>query len=427
MIIHGDCREVLAGIPDNTYDTVITDPPYGLSKEPDIAEVMTHWANGDDYEATGGGFMGKSWDSFVPGPATWREVYRVLKPGGTALVFAGTRTCDLMSIAMRFAGFRRVDCIMWIYGSGFPKPADISKQIDKAQGMETIPATTAARQWDGWKSTQLKPAYEPILIMMKANDGTFVNNALKWGVAGFNIDAARVEVDKDNPVPLFNYSHTSRFGRNVPKNLKNKRTGETTTKGRYPANVIHDGSDEVVGLFPDRKSRGEYTNSKTKTKTKKQVFGKDRGVCERTNNYANETGSAARFFYCAKAGKKEKNEGLEGMPEKIIHTLNSSKKENCDEVSGRFKVTTKNTHPTVKPLKLIEYLCKLTSTPTGGFVLDPFAGSGTTGVACVNTGREYHLIEQDAEYVELCRKRVAHAEQSRKLKSEQPELFEGDE
>ena len=209
QIIHGDCLQVLCTFPSNTVDSVVTDPPYGLSREPDIREVLEKWLAGEDYTHRGSGFMGKTWDSFVPGPSIWREVYRVLKPGGHALVFAGTRTQDLMTVSLRMAGFEIRDVIEWLYFNGFPKSMDVSKAFDKRAGAErkvvgtyktpdgrdftkepagsrgyrttelsmgrdkgaerrfiTAPATELAKKWDGW-GTATKPSHEPVLVATK--------------------------------------------------------------------------------------------------------------------------------------------------------------------------------------------------------------------------------------------------------------------
>jgi len=210
----GDCLEILRTLPDNSVDSIVTDPPYGLSKEPDMAEVLRHWLAGDDYQHKGGGFMGKTWDSFVPGPAVWRECLRVLKPGGHLLAFFGTRTQDIGTLAIRLSGFEIRDSIAWVYGSGFPKSMDVSKAIDKAAGAKreviganpnhravsgvayagtyaggntgaadiTGPATEAARQWQGW-GTALKPALEPITVARKplAKGHTVAANVLAHG------------------------------------------------------------------------------------------------------------------------------------------------------------------------------------------------------------------------------------------------------
>src|SRR5690606_11089525 len=212
-LYEGDCLEVLRELPSESVDAVVTDPPYGLSREPDIEEVLRHWLAGDDYKHRGGGFMGKTWDSFVPGPAVWREVFRVVKPGGHILCFAGTRTVDLMGISLRLGGFEIRDCLQWLYGYGFPKSLDVSKAIDTMLGAErkiaglkpytndgsirgnsynkggydrvqlpiTVPATPEAKQWEGW-GTALKPAVEPLILARKPlSEATVAENVLKWG------------------------------------------------------------------------------------------------------------------------------------------------------------------------------------------------------------------------------------------------------
>ena len=221
-VINMECRAGMMTLPDNSVDAIVTDPPYGLSKEPDMAEVLRHWLAGDDYDHGGSGFMGKSWDSFVPGPATWREALRVLKPGGHALVFAGSRTQDLMTMALRLAGFEIRDTAMWLYGSGFPKSLDVGKKVLGYEGY----------------GTALKPAYEPIIIARKPLAGTIAATVLKHGTGALNIGKCRVgsEIIKTNGRGAQNGNTPI-----VPQSADFK--GKTSV-GRWPANILHDGLAE---------------------------------------------------------------------------------------------------------------------------------------------------------------------------------------
>ena len=347
---HGDCLEVLASMPDACVDAVVTDPPYGLS------------------------FMGRKWDYDVPSKEIWEQCLRVLKPGGHLLAFAGTRTQHRMCVNIEDAGFEIRDLIMWCYSSGFPKSHNISKAIDKAAGAErevigkyqspegtsggkgrrfchggqpldglpdiTAPATPEAQQWDGW-GTALKPALEPITVARKPFKSSVANNVLTHGTGAINIDGCRV--------------------------------GDNT--GRWPANLIHDGSDEVTELFPEVKGQ---------VGRKKEVGGfrfiaGDTDSKQSFSRGRSDSGSAARFFYCAKANKKDREDG--------------------------------NSHPTVKPTDLMAYLCRLV-TPPEGIVLDPFMGSGSTGKAAIREGFSFIGIERDEEYFKIASSRVATPKQA---------------
>ena len=393
----GDCLEVMQEMPKNSIDTIITDPPYGLE------------------------FMGKDWDHGIPGIPFWQEALRIAKPGAHLLAFGGTRTFHRLACAIEDAGWEIRDTVMWIYGSGLPKSHNISKAIDKAEGAErevigprvdtdgrarcqephackiyehiygqewrtaeqikviTAPATPAAKDWQGW-GTALKPAFEPITVAMKPLDGTFAANALKHGVAGINVDGCRVECNDKAMFPVGVVSTTETiYGGGKGRYANRQRTNDLSPQGRWPANLLHDGSDEVLAGFPVSnhiEKRKHYTEQKRTNGSFKTGFKKLTGALY------GDTGSAARFFYCAKASQSERGNG--------------------------------NNHPTVKPLALMEYLCKLTSTPTGGVVLDPFMGSGTTGVACVQTGRNFIGIEIDPGYFEIAEKRIKEAQDTAK-------------
>jgi predicted RNA methylase len=357
-LFEGDCLSVLKGLPDNSVDSIVTDPPYGLS------------------------FMGKKWDYDVPSVKIWRECLRVLKSGGHLLSFAGSRTYHRMAVNIEDAGFEIRDQIMWVYGSGFPKSHNISKAIDKAAGAEREVTTPKAKQWDGW-GTALKPAHEPIVVARKPLIGTIVENVLEYGTGGLNIDGCRVEYGTggsiaSNPLLRKEKGHSHKQGTDEnSSNIKNKSEEgqfEANEKGRFPANFIHDGSDEVVSLFPNSKGGGNNYEVG------------DVGFCfsvgERSKRPMahgyNDGGSADRFFYCAKANKAERNAGLEN-----------------------------NIHPTVKPVALMKYLCRLV-TPPNGIVLDPFMGSGTTGIAAKVEGFDFIGIEMDAEYLEIAEARIGH-------------------
>lgn len=456
MIINGDNLDLLAFLPDNSVDAVVTDPPYGLSSRPDMAEVLGHWLKGDDYKHRGAGFMGKAWDSFVPGPSLWAECLRVLKPGGYLVAFSSSRTYHLMTTAIALAGFEVRDQLFWLYGSGFPKSMNVGAAIEKkrddraevlkvtrwvkeardaagftnrdidlffghngmashwtTQGEQpyiptpeqippllsllgeeppdeiaallvklnqrkgrpgeaytarevvgvvsktrhadsavavpssggdyevftfnrTAPATEQGQQWHGW-GTALKPAHEPITLARKPFKGTLADNVAKWGTGAINIDACRVE------------------------------------GGRWPANLLHDGSDEVGDVLP--------------------------GV--------------SRYFYHAKASRAERDRWLESRQpasagEATDRTDGSDGLKSPRAGAGRTGGS-RNTHPTVKPIAVMRWLIRLV-TPPGGVVLDPYMGSGTTGVAAALEGVKFMGAEFDPAYFEIAEARIKGAE-----------------
>lgn len=323
MIIQGDCIEEMKKFPDNHFNAIITDPPYGLS------------------------FMGKEWDNEVPGIQCWKECLRITKPGGYLLAMGGSRTSHRTATAIEASGYEIRDTIMWIYGSGFPK----SHNHFGIQGY----------------GTALKPAYEPIIMAMKPIDGTFKKNAEKWGQAGINIDGSRIGEFSNNTLSgLDRYNQKYVQDGSIRQRVEGTFSGK---KGRWPANVIF---DEEAGTLLDKQSDTE----------------------------------ASAFFYCAKASRSERNEGLEGMPKVEKPLMGEFKNNPGRETPKSSSAPRQNHHPTVKPLKLMEYLIKLVMPPQFGILLDPFAGSGTTILAAKRLGFESIGIEKVPEYCDIAKKRL---------------------
>ncbi len=529
MIINGDCLDKLREMPDNSVDCVVTDPPYGLGKEPAPCKLMKDWVEKGFSEIKGTGFMGKEWDAFVPQPIIWKEVYRVLKPGGHVLSFFGTRTYDWGVVAMRLAGFEIRDQINWIYGSGFPKGLSVGKAIDKMRGAErevigekigpdgipyskrrppqnekqwneysatkydnaiTAPATPDAIKWKGW-GTALKPANEPIVVARKPLEKglTIAENVLKWGCGAINIDGCRIgnttRTNSNGKRPMFG-------GNSFFEGKTHNAEIKIHNYGRWPANLILDeeaGSllDEQSGIIKTGSIK-PHSNRGSQFNSSKEITGSDKGdsggasrffkvikedkydmlplcedidaasaeKCANTGNIsvqsdvpelpppdregkkprentifptaenssrithpteqatalnipgsanATESGFApTKFLYQAKASKSERNRGLEGMPEKDSGIKNGSGR-GFSETDPYKKITNNNFHPTVKPIRLMEYLIKLIC-PPGGTVLDPFAGSGSTGVAAKKLGFEFIGIEKEKEYFKIAEKRI---------------------
>lgn len=389
MIINGNSLEELKKFPDNYFHSVVTDPPYGLS------------AARNSGNTSKGGFMGKKWDYDVPSVELWIEVFRVLKEGGYVLSFAGTRTQHRMAVNIEDAGFEIRDMIAWVYGSGFPKSHNIGKAVDKLEGNErenlgrnensrencdttntlyesgtvgkTDYVTKGDSEWEGW-GTALKPALEPITMARKPFKGTVANNVLTNGVGGINIDDCRVGNEKIETSNGDGFGMKGIYGTGI-----NNNKGEIRN-GRFPANFIHDGSDEVTDLLEE----------------------------------------SSRFFYCAKASKQDRNEGLEDFDDKFSTTMNDGigGKEHNKELATKKK----NHHPTVKPTDLMRYLVRLV-TPKNGIVLDCFMGSGSTGKACALEGFEFVGIDLDKDYCEIAKARIDKAVEDKKQAEAQKELF----
>jgi len=405
-VILGNCEEELKSLPDNSVDSVVTDPPYEL------------------------GFMGKSWDSsgIAYNVDMWKEVFRVLKPGGHLLSFGGSRTYHRMACAIEDAGFEIRDQIMWVYGSGFPKSLDVAKALDKMAGVEfeakpasgvgfmnstddgynttlnqlvqTGESTEEAKKWKGW-GTALKPAHEPIVMARKPlSEKTVAKNVLAHGTGAINIDGSRIgdEVRTYGGMSA-NQPEVGTFRDDnwVPKEI------EVTVSGRYPANFIHDGSDEVVELFPDT---GKSTGGRIGKKDTSGVNIVPAGQYEAGDPGFGDSGSAARYFYCAKTSKRDRNEGLDGFEEKRPDDRTETGMGTFVE-KGVAKQA--NHHPTVKPTDLMRYLVRMV-TPPNGTVLDPFTGSGSTGKAATLEGFNFIGVEQNPEYIKIAEARIKAAE-----------------
>lgn len=406
-MFNANCLDKMKDLESNSIDAIVTDPPYGLS------------------------FMGKKWDYDVPSVEIWKEALRVLKPGGHLLSFGGTRTYHRMVVNIEDAGFEIRDQIQWLYGSGFPKSQDVSKAIDKAAGAErevigearsgsssrafqseekttagihsiTEPSTELAKKWQGW-GTALKPANEPICLARKPLEGTVSQNVSKWGTGAINVDGSRIGIE----------SRTQLSGKGTNANCYGKygKGDVVKVQGRWPANII---LDEVAAEMLDEQSGklvSKWGKQRAKHDGKKSMFGL--GVPDSVNQFAGDSGGASRFFYVAKASKRERNAGLEGMPRKqVSHMITGSgkpsesvKERSAEGEPNRFTATHSNHHPTVKPVKLMEYLIKLV-TPPNGTVLDPFMGSGSTGVAAKNLGFKFIGIEMNEEYFEIAKRRI---------------------
>jgi len=397
-VYHGDCREVMRTLDPESIDSIVTDPPYAL------------------------GFMGKGWDTYSTGRKqkhnnrfeefiyeVCEHALRVAKPGAHLLAFGGTRTYHRLAVAIEDAGWEIRDCVMWVYGSGFPKSHDVSKAIDRQAGAErevvgkkggryatpkqdfrggrhhasadtetaifdsiTAPATEAAKQWQGW-GTALKPAWEPIIVARKPLCGTVAENVLKHGTGGINVDGCRVGMSNADRAVI---EKATWVGRNLDRTAYGDYGTDNTDQpmqshpgGRWPANFMHDGSQEVTDLL----------------------------------------GDAARFFYCPKASKADRDEGCEGLAQVVRAVGPAGHTKNATAATGELqRFPRSNHHPTVKPTDLMRYLCRLVTSPDG-LVLDPFTGSGSTGKAAILEGFRFLGCELSAEYVEIARARIRHA------------------
>jgi site-specific DNA-methyltransferase (adenine-specific) len=420
QILHGNNLDILPTLADNSIDSIVTDPPYEL------------------------GFMGKKWDSsgIAYSVELWQQCLRVLKPGGHLLSFGGTRTYHRVAVAIEDAGFELRDSIAWLYGSGFPKSLDVSKAIDKAAGAErevigthvspegtsggkgrkfihagtpldglpviTAPSTPEAQQWQGW-GTALKPAFEPVIVARKPIEGTVANNVLKWGTGGLNIDGSRIGRQEGDNSSAGN--RTATFGTQDTNSGGDGSGGWTQNdSGRWPANII---LDPYTAELLDEQSGTSISKAANRGL---RYSGNHGGLAGQNKEYKegtdgirgfSDSGGASRFFYVAKASKRDRNEGLEELPDNLGGSLsggNDTRKGDEPQLKP-----TKNFHPTVKPTSLMEYLIKLV-TPPNGTVLDPFTGSGSTGKAAILQGFDFIGIEMTEEYLPIIEGRLKHAQ-----------------
>jgi site-specific DNA-methyltransferase (adenine-specific) len=441
-ITNANIKEWAANYDGELFDGILCDPPYEL------------------------GFMGKSWDSsgIAFDADMWADILKLLKPGGHLLAFSGSRTYHRMAVAIEDAGFEIRDMIEWIYGSGFPKSLNIAKQLDKdlvsvkggvstektddadgLNGAKDQPGSWENNEYGGGNSkcnkcgkwfisgspcvcpkpeityksddankfkgygTALKPAHEPCVLARKPLDGTVANNVLKHGTGGLNIDGARIEATMGDYEHLGNSGIQDNTNEQIYSRFKNKNQVKPNTLGRFPANLIHDGSDEVEAVFPQ-------TGASKATNRGLQHSGRHGGLADIGGNIKDGTdtvrghndngGSASRFFYCAKASKSERNAGLEGFEEQIT---NDGRKTEIDNAFQRGITERKNHHPTVKPLSLTKYLATLIKPPTGGRLLVPFSGSGSEMIGALQAGWEYvEGVELTEEYIPIAEARIKY-------------------
>lgn len=375
-IMVGDCLELLRRMPDSSVDSVVTDPPYGLS------------------------FMGKKWDYDVPATEVWVECLRMLKPGGHLLSFAGTRTQHRMAVRIEDAGFEIRDMIAWVYGSGFPKSHNLGGSHE------------------GW-GTALKPALEPITVARKPFSSTVAANVIAHGTGALNIDRCRVTTGDD----------TARISNGAIKGGNFAAGGSAPgpiagghSDGRWPANLIHDGSAEVVTLFPAQAGAAAPVTGNEPTANGFSGAVKYSGMRERVSGaFHSDSGSAARFFYCAKTSRKDRNEGLLSSDAPAV--AKDATMRDCE--TAEWSTRNGNSHPTVKPTDLMAYLLRLV-TPPGGVALDPFMGSGSTGKAAMREGFQFIGCEIDEQYAAIARARIDHEitrQQELQAESDQLDLF----
>lgn len=388
VVLHqNDCRDVLRGLADSSIDSVVTDPPYALvSIQKRFGKPGSVPAK-DVYGRGAAGFMGKQWDTgeVAFSEEFWAEVLRVLKPGGHVVAFSGTRTYHRMAVAIEDAGLEIRDQLGWVYGSGFPK------------------SHNQHGDWEGW-GTALKPAWEPIALARKPLTGTVAANLAEWGVGAINVDGCWVGDE------VVGWGGGAAGGNTwTDENCGLAKGGQARpVVGRWPANILHDGSDEVLAAFPDARGQQGYVGPKHGERPSKGIYG-DFGARPDSHPRVEAETSAARFFYCAKASRADRDAGLDHLPKKAGGMVSNTSGQHMTRRDEGYKPEPRaNTHPTVKPTTLMQWLCRLI-TPPGGVILDPFMGSGSTGKAAVLEGFQFIGCERDDEYMPIATARIAWA------------------
>lgn len=378
MIHVGSCLDILPTLAADHFDSIVTDPPYEL------------------------GFMGKAWDrsGVAFQPETWAAALRVAKPGAYLAAFGGTRTFHRMMVAIEDAGWEIRDTLMWVYGSGFPKSRN-----------------------GEWGGTALKPAWEPIVMARKPFKCTVGQNFAKHGTGGLNIDGCRVG-DEERTYDITMVSG----GFETTGGGRNRKQGEATVVGRWPANLVHDGSEEVLAAFPNASGQkadiadsapsarlrtvyegGELHRNRLGEPSAESENAGAVGFKMRPGARRIDTGSAARFFYCAKASREDRNEGCDGLPLRTSGMVSNTSGQHMTRRDGGAPAPAANNHPTVKPTDLMRWLCRLV-TPSGGHVLDPFTGSGSTGRGAILEGFEFTGIELSEDYARIAEARIRVAQ-----------------
>ncbi|NID06613.1 site-specific DNA-methyltransferase [Luteibacter jiangsuensis] len=430
-ILTGDCLELMRTLPDNSVDSVVTDPPYGIrfmGKAWDGADIERRHASADSSEAgrtrNGKAAAAGMYDlapeamkAFQRFSEAWAaEAFRVLKPGGLLLSFASPRTYHRMACGIEDAGFEVRDQIMWIFGSGFPKSHN-----------------------GEWGGTACKPAHEPVVMARKPLEGTVAQNFAKWGTGGLDIDGCRIPTDETlragaGLIPCRHDEHTPRGRAGQPSaNARYAENGATNfaaapgprggdIAGRWPANVIHDGSDTVVAYFPDAPGQQGDLRGQSRKRVSRGIYGDMPAAPDAPAR--NDSGSAARFFYCAKATAKDREAGLADFEKRAAGMVSNTSGQHITRRDEGYEPPKRaNHHPTVKPTDLMRYLCRLV-TPAGGVVLDPFLGSGSTGRGAVLEGMRFIGMEMDRDYAAIALARIADAQREHDEASRQTSLFE---